>query len=106
MTVPSELVGPHQFCWHSWRSTPVLPECSRRHQPCPGRQRPRTLREWCARGNSSRNPLPPDETFHFCFVLLQEVEKRLRAFARIASNDSMHDTPPTADVLHVNAAGT
>src|SRR5215470_875477 len=49
---------------------------------------------------------PPDETFHFCFVLLQEVEKRLRAFARIASNDSMHDTPPTADVLHVNAAGT
>src|SRR5262249_40914632 len=49
---------------------------------------------------------PPDETFHFCFVLLQEIEKRLRAFARIASNDSMHDTPPTADVLHVNAAGT
>src|SRR6516165_11173240 len=49
---------------------------------------------------------PPDETFHFSFVLLQEVEKRLRAFAGIASNDSMHDTPPTADVLHVNAAGT
>src|SRR6516164_89210 len=49
---------------------------------------------------------PPDETFHFSFVLLQEVEKRLRAFTRIASNDSMHDTPPTADVLHVNAAGT
>src|SRR5215510_13053333 len=41
---------------------------------------------------------PPDETFHFSFVLLQEVEKRLRAFAGIASNDSMHDTPPTADV--------
>src|SRR5467141_193177 len=49
---------------------------------------------------------PPDETFHFSFVLLQEVEKRLRAFAGIASNDSMHDTPPPADVLHVNAAGT
>src|SRR5262249_20384812 len=41
---------------------------------------------------------PPDETFHFSFVLLQEVKKRLRAFARIASHDSMHDTPPTADV--------
>src|SRR5262245_39332254 len=47
---------------------------------------------------------PPDETFHFSFVLLQEVEKRLRAFAGITSNDSMHDTPPTADVLHVNHA--
>src|SRR6266436_7578002 len=46
---------------------------------------------------------PLDETFHFSFVLLQEVEKRLRAFAGIASNDSMHDTPPPADVLHVNA---
>src|SRR5260370_15686035 len=49
---------------------------------------------------------PPDETFHFSFVLLQEVEKRLRAFAGIASNDSIHDTPPPADVLHVNAPGT
>src|SRR5215475_6906053 len=48
---------------------------------------------------------PPDETFHFSFVLLQEVEKRLRPFARIVHH-SMHDTPPTADVLHVNAAGT
>src|SRR5215468_4692987 len=45
---------------------------------------------------------PPDETFHFSFVLLQEVEKRLRAFARIVSDDSMHDTPPTADILHVS----
>src|SRR5262249_3176733 len=104
MTVPSKIVGRDRFCWHSWRSTPVLPDCSRRHQPCPGRPRRSTLREWCARGNSSRNPLPPD--FHFSFVLLQEVEKRLRAFAGIASNDSMHHTPPTADVLHVNAAGT
>src|SRR5262249_7901263 len=37
---------------------------------------------------------PPDETFHFSFVLLQEVEKRLRPFARIVSHHSMHDTPP------------
>src|SRR5262249_22042167 len=65
--------------------------------------RPRTLREWCARGNSSRNLLPPDQTFHFSFVLLQEVVKRLRAFAGIASHDSMHDTPPIADILHVAA---
>src|SRR5262245_55966365 len=43
---------------------------------------------------------PPDETFHFSFVLLQEVEKRLSPFARIVSHHSMHDTPPTADVLH------
>src|SRR5215472_6917820 len=35
---------------------------------------------------------PPDETFHFSFVLLQEVEKRLRPFARIVSHHSMHDT--------------
>src|SRR5262249_51974854 len=40
----------------------------------------------------------PDETFHFSFVFLQEVEKRLRPFARIVSHHSMHDTPPTADV--------
>src|SRR5262249_7752834 len=49
---------------------------------------------------------PPEETFHFSFVLLQEVEKRLCPFARIVSHHSMHDTPPRADVLHVNAAGT
>src|SRR5262249_32871277 len=37
---------------------------------------------------------PLDETFHFSFVLLQEVEKRLCPFARIVSHYSMHDTPP------------
>src|SRR5215468_2090636 len=40
---------------------------------------------------------PPDETFHFSFVLLQEVEKRLSPFARIVSYHSMHDTLPTAE---------
>src|SRR5262249_7162786 len=33
---------------------------------------------------------PPDETFDFSFVLLQEVEKRLRAFAGIASHDTSY----------------
>src|SRR5262245_58144580 len=37
---------------------------------------------------------PPDETFHFSFVLLQEVEKCLCPFARIVSHYSMHDIPP------------
>src|SRR5262245_49889765 len=48
----------------------------------------------------------PDETFHFSFVLLQEIEKRLRDFARIVSHHIKHDTPPPADVLDVKAAGT
>src|SRR5262245_55188093 len=49
---------------------------------------------------------PPDETFHLSFVLLQEVEKRLHAFARISSNDSMHDTPPRAECCSRERAGT
>ena len=92
MTVPSEIVG---------RATPVLLAFLAIHSRAA--PRPRTLRGWCARGNSSQNPLPPNETFHFSFVLHQQVEKRLRAFARIVSDDSMHDTPPTADILPVNA---
>src|SRR5262249_26331575 len=90
--VPSEIVG---------RATPVLLAFLAIHSRAA--PRPRTLRGWCARGNSSQNPLPPNETFHFSFVLLQQVEKRLRAFARIVSDDSMHDTPSTADILPVNA---
>src|SRR5260370_40307386 len=108
MTVPSEIVG---------RATPVLLAFLAIHS----RAAPTALvgtslvlvdrdREPSASGAHERiaheTLYPPDETFHFSFVLLQEVEKRLRAFAGIASNDSMHDTPPPADVLHVNAAGT
>src|SRR6516165_6100068 len=87
MTVPSEIVG---------RATPVLLAFLAIHS--------RAAREPSASGAhegiAHETLYPPDETFHFSFVLLQEVEKRLRAFTRIASNDSMHDTPPTADVLH------